>query len=101
MVSGREIAHLIPDNHLTIFLNFVCQVSCLRFLFKLKQINNLRWGEERAAILLSFTRNFVVSVQRSFLFLWVLGKGRVTLLSGIPWAFHITSMHITHPVYTV
>ena len=38
-------------------------------------------GEERELIcLLLFTCNYVVSVWRSFLFLWVLGMGYVILL---------------------
>ena len=32
-------------------------------------------GEERAAFLLSITCNFIVSVRKSFLFLWILRKG--------------------------
>ena len=37
-------------------------------------------GEERAKCLLSFTCNYVVSVRRDFLFLWVLGMDCVILL---------------------
>ena len=37
-------------------------------------------GEERAICLLLFTCNYVVSVWRDFLFLWVLGMGYVILL---------------------
>ena len=37
-------------------------------------------GEERAICLLLFTCNYVVSVWRGFLFLWVLGMGNVILL---------------------
>ena len=37
-------------------------------------------GEERAICLLLFTCNYVVSVWRGFLFLWVLGMGYVILL---------------------
>ena len=37
-------------------------------------------GEERANCLLLFTCNYVVSVWRGFLFLWVLGMGYVVLL---------------------
>ena len=37
-------------------------------------------GEDRAVFLLSFTCNFVVSVQKSFLFVLVLGKGCIILL---------------------
>ena len=48
---------------------FVLPSHCLLFI---------RWvtsvGEEGAVFLLSFTRVFVVSVRRRFLFLWVLGK---------------------------
>ena len=37
-------------------------------------------GEERAFCLLSFTCNYVISVRRGFLFLWVLAMGCFTLL---------------------
>ena len=37
-------------------------------------------GEERAFCLLLFTCNYVVSVWRGFLFLWVLRMGYVVLL---------------------
>ena len=36
--------------------------------------------EERANLSAMFTCNYVVSVRRGFLFLWVLGMGRVILL---------------------
>ena len=37
-------------------------------------------GEERLICLLLFTCNYVVSVWRGFLFLWVLGMGYINLL---------------------
>ena len=39
-----------------------------------------RLGETELVFLLSITRICVVSIRRSDLFLWVLGKGRVILL---------------------
>ena len=39
-----------------------------------------RWGERELICLLLFTCNYVVSVWRGFLFLWVLGMGYVILL---------------------
>ena len=43
-----------------------------------------RLGKRELICLLSFTCNYVVSVWKGFLFLWVLGMGYVILLS-----FHI------------
>ena len=39
-----------------------------------------RLGKRELICLLLFTRNYVVSVRKGFLFLWVLGMGYVTLL---------------------
>ena len=52
-------------------------------------VSNASAGEERAIfILLSFTCNYVVSVQRGFLFHLVLGMGCV-FYCGTHWAFNI------------
>ena len=40
----------------------------------------LRFGKRELICLLLFTCNYVVSVRRGFLFLWVLGMGYVILL---------------------
>ena len=53
-------------------------------------------GEVSAGFLLSHSRNFVVSVRRSFL-LWVFGKGYVILFwysLGLPYNY-FTYVHIT------
>ena len=47
-----------------------------------------RLGKRELICLLLFTCNYVVSVWRGFLFLWVLGMGYVTLL------WHSLSLHI-------
>ena len=47
-----------------------------------------RLGKRRLMCLLLFTCNYVVSVRRGFLFLWVLGMGYVILL------WHSQSLHI-------
>ena len=54
-------------------------ICCLLFKCKLQQSNDLGCGRE-LIFLPSFTQNFVVSVRRSFLFLWVLGKGCIISL---------------------
>ena len=46
---------------------------CLIVLSRSGSITSV--GEERAICLLLFTRNYVDSVRRGFLFLWVLGMG--------------------------
>ena len=44
-------------------------------------------GKERELIcLLSFTCNYVVSVRRGFLFLWMLGMGSVFFIMTLPWS---------------
>ena len=47
-----------------------------------------RLGKGELICLLLFTCNYVVSVWRGFIFLWVLGMGYV-IFCGTPWAFHI------------
>ena len=47
-----------------------------------------RLGKRELVCLLLFTCNYVVSVWRGFLFLWVLGMGYVSLL------WHSLSLHI-------
>ena len=54
-------------------------------------------GEERAICLLLFTCNYVVSVWRGFLFLWVHGIGYVVLLwrsLGLPYNYFSKYMTI-------
>ena len=52
---------------------------CMLFICKLLRINHLDRGRELIH-LLSLTCNYVVSVRRGFLFLWMLGMGYVILL---------------------
>ena len=50
-------------------------------------------GEDRASLFLLITRNFIVSVRKSCLILWVLWKGYIILL----WhslCFHISNLHV-------
>ena len=47
-----------------------------------------------------FTCNYVVSVWRGFLFLWVLGMGCV-ILCDTPWAFHIIILQCDTVLNTV
>ena len=49
-----------------------------------------RLGKRELICLLLFTCNYVVSVWRGFLFLWVLGMGYVILL------WHSLSLHIIY-----
>ena len=44
-------------------------------------------------LLLSITREIVVSVSKGFLFLWVLGHGSV-IYCGTPFAFYITILFV-------
>ena len=54
-----------------------------------------RLGKRELICLLLFTCNYVVSVSRGFLFLWVLGMGYVTLL------LHSPSLHIIILYYII
>ena len=63
---------------------------CLIILSRSGSITSV--GEERAICLLLFTRNYVDSFRRGFLFLWVLGMGYVNLL------WHSLSLPYTHLV---
>ena len=54
--------------------------------------DQLPWlGKRELICLLSFTCNYVVSIQRGFLFLLAIGMGCV-IFCGTPWAFHIVIM---------
>ena len=53
---------------------------CYSLICKLLWINYLGGGERELICLLLFTCNYVVSFQRGFLFLCVLGRGYVILL---------------------
>ena len=62
-----------------------------------------RLGKRELICLLLFTCNYVVSVWRGFLFLWVLGMGYVILLwhslslpyNYFDWPNHISKYHMT------
>ena len=61
-------------------------------------MDQLPWlGKREVICLLSFTCNYVVSVQRGFLFLWVLGMGYVILLwhsLSLPYTYFAPSSNI-------
>ena len=48
--------------------------------YKFKLLYYLSWANESCFFLLSFTRNSVVSVRRSYFFPWQLGRGCAVLL---------------------
>ena len=54
-----------------------------------------RLGKRELICLLLFTCNYVISVQRGFLFLWVLGMGCVILM------WHSLSLPYNHLVYKI
>ena len=66
------------------FLEWVFRVVIcihLLFIYMLTVVDQLpRLGKRELICLLLFTCNYVVSVWRGFLFLWVLGMGYVILL---------------------
>ena len=66
------------------FLEWVFRVVIcihLSFIYMLTVVDQLpRLGKRELICLLLFTCNYVVSVWRGFLFLWVLGMGYVILL---------------------
>ena len=73
----------------------------LLFIFMLAVVDQLpRLGKKELICLLLFTCNYVVSVRRGFLFLWVLGMGYVILMwhsLRIPYNFFLyTQMSYTH-----
>ena len=58
-------------------------VFCIRllFIYLLVVVDQLpRFGKRELICLLLFTCNYVVSVRKGFLFLWVLGMGYVILM---------------------
>ena len=57
-----------------------------------------RLGKRELICLLSFTCNYVVSVWRGFLFLWVLGMGYVILLwhsLSLPYNYFLVTLYVT------
>ena len=71
-------------NQIKLSKPYVCRVQiCILLLFIYMQtvVDQLpRLGKRELIWLLLFTCNYVVSVWRGFLFLWVLGMGYVILL---------------------
>ena len=61
-------------------------IYCMLFICKLLRINHLDRGRELIH-LLSLTSNYVVSVRRGFLFLWMLGI-RWSISIGVPLYLH-------------
>ena len=62
-----------------------------------------RLGKRELICLLLFTCNYVVSVWRGFLFLWVLGMGYVTLLwhsLGLPYNYSVGNLRKTIIIIT-
>ena len=57
-----------------------------------------RLGKRELICLLLFTCNYVVSVWRGFLFLWMLGMGYVILLWPTNYSVSTKSMDISRPI---
>ena len=76
MQAAVSIVHVWPSHRAVghIYNN----IKAKRFNFK------LGWGMKELVCLLLFTCNYVVSVRRGFLFLWVLGMSYVILLWHSP-----------------